>query len=191
MRKTVQWKFYRLVFVSRLNLLSRVPILQLVPRKIWSVVRGNNLSIGQKQMICLARSMLRKNRIIVLDEATANIDSQTDELIQRTIRTKFADYTVLTIAHRLNTIIDSTRILVMDAGEIAEFGHPYELLRDKPNGLFAQMVKNTGRVMSKNLLRQAEMAYRGDSVENDLRSSGNISTETDLTFYTNQEYISL
>ncbi|XP_043679996.1 ATP-binding cassette sub-family C member 4-like isoform X2 [Vespula pensylvanica] len=155
------------------------------------IANGNNLSIGQKQMICLARSMLRKNRIIVLDEATANIDSQTDELIQRTIRTKFADYTVLTIAHRLNTIIDSTRILVMDAGEIAEFGHPYELLRDKPNGLFAQMVKNTGRVMSKNLLRQAEMAYRGDSVENDLRSSGNISTETDLTFYTNQEYISL
>ncbi|XP_035718149.1 multidrug resistance-associated protein 4-like isoform X2 [Vespa mandarinia] len=149
---------------------------------------GNNLSIGQKQLICLARSMLRKNRIIVLDEATANIDSQTDELIQRTLRTKFVDYTVLCVAHRLNTIIDSNRIIVMDGGEIAEFDHPYELLRNKPNGLFAQMVNNTGRIMSKNLLQQAEMAYRRDTKEHNL---DDISTETELTINTNQEYISL
>ncbi|XP_047362116.1 ATP-binding cassette sub-family C member 4-like isoform X4 [Vespa velutina] len=152
------------------------------------LANGNNLSIGQKQLICLARSMLRKNRIIVLDEATANIDSQTDELIQRTLRTKFVDYTVLCVAHRLNTIIDSNRIIVMDGGEIAEFDHPYELLRNKPNGLFAQMVKNTGRIMSKNLLQQAEMAYRRDTKEHNL---DDISTETEITLNTNQEYISL
>ncbi|XP_043486988.1 ATP-binding cassette sub-family C member 4-like, partial [Polistes fuscatus] len=127
------------------------------------IANGNNLSVGQKQLICLARSILRKNRIIVLDEATANIDSHTDELIQRTLRTKFADCTVLTIAHRLNTIIDSNRILVMDAGEIAEFGIPYELLHDKPNSVFAQMVNNTGRAMSKNLLQQAEISYQLNS----------------------------
>ncbi|XP_043486989.1 probable multidrug resistance-associated protein lethal(2)03659 [Polistes fuscatus] len=153
------------------------------------IANGNNLSVGQKQLICLARSILRKNRIIVLDEATANIDSHTDELIQRTLRTKFADCTVLTIAHRLNTIIDSNRILVMDAGEIAEFGIPYELLHDKPNSVFAQMVNNTGRVMSKNLLQQAEMAYRRNSLQNSLKLSTSSFNVNDLSFHGNLEYI--
>lgn len=140
------------------NVLREVELVDIdLEQKI--VTNGNNLSIGQKQLVCLARAMLRKNRVIVLDEATANIDSHTDELIQHTLRTKFTDCTVLTIAHRLNTIIDSNRILVLDAGQIVEFGSPYELLRDKPNGYFAQMVQNTGNVMSKNLLQQAEMAY--------------------------------
>jgi ATP-binding cassette, subfamily C (CFTR/MRP), member 1 len=92
---------------------------------------GGNLSVGQRQLICLARALLRKTTILILDEATASIDHNTDKLIQETIKTKFNHSTVLTIAHRINTILDSDRIMVLDNGEIVEFDSPSVLLSNK------------------------------------------------------------
>ncbi|KAK7487188.1 hypothetical protein BaRGS_00021540 [Batillaria attramentaria] len=92
---------------------------------------GSNLSVGQRQLVCLARTLLRRTKILVLDEATAAVDMETDALIQNTIRSAFSTCTVITIAHRLNTIMDYDRIMVMDAGLVKEFASPEELLANK------------------------------------------------------------
>ncbi|KAI0238037.1 Multidrug resistance-associated protein 1 [Lamellibrachia satsuma] len=106
---------------------------------------GQNLSVGQRQLVCLARALLHKTKILVLDEATAAIDLETDELIQNTIRSEFASCTVITIAHRLNTIMASDRVMVLDAGNVIEFAEPQKLLKDK-NTVFYSMAKNAGLV---------------------------------------------
>uniref|UniRef100_A0A182K6M9 ABC transporter domain-containing protein n=1 Tax=Anopheles christyi TaxID=43041 RepID=A0A182K6M9_9DIPT len=104
---------------------------------------GTNMSAGQRQLICLARAILKGSKILILDEATANVDHRTDELIQRTIRTQFANCTVLTIAHRLHTVMDYDRVLVMDAGQMVEFDSPQKLLQIR-DGFFHKLVQEHG-----------------------------------------------
>ncbi|XP_017268527.1 canalicular multispecific organic anion transporter 1 [Kryptolebias marmoratus] len=103
---------------------------------------GENLSVGQRQLLCLARALLRKSRILILDEATAAVDLETDNLIQNTIRKEFSHCTVLTIAHRLHSIMDSSRVMVLDAGKIVEFDSPSNL--QKKRGHFYAMAKDAG-----------------------------------------------
>lgn len=103
---------------------------------------GENFSQGQRQLLCIARALLRKPKILVMDEATASIDNATDAHIQTMIRENFKDATVLTIAHRLNTIMDSDRVLVLDNGNIAEFDSPENLLK-KEDGLFKAMIEKS------------------------------------------------
>ncbi|KAM9344970.1 ATP-binding cassette sub-family C member 2 [Symphorus nematophorus] len=103
---------------------------------------GENLSVGQRQLLCLARALLRKSRILILDEATAAVDLETDDLIQNTIRKEFSHCTVLTIAHRLHSIMDSSRVMVLDAGRIVEFDSPCNLLEKR--GHFFAMAKDAG-----------------------------------------------
>ncbi|KAJ3095768.1 hypothetical protein HDU97_006554 [Phlyctochytrium planicorne] len=106
---------------------------------------GENLSVGQRQLMCLARAMVRKPKLVVLDECTANVDLETDSLIQKSLRENLKDATILTIAHRLNTVIDYDRILVLDQGHVAAFDAPATLLSPgHENQIFASLVDETG-----------------------------------------------
>ncbi|XP_033736227.1 multidrug resistance-associated protein 7-like [Pecten maximus] len=101
--------------------------------------KGRHFSVGQKQLMCLARALLTKAKVLCIDEATASVDLETDKLIQETIRKEFVNSTVLTIAHRINTIMDSDRVLVMDQGQVAELDSPENLLKN-PQSEFYQLV---------------------------------------------------
>ncbi|KAK9869560.1 hypothetical protein WA026_003313 [Henosepilachna vigintioctopunctata] len=125
---------------------------------------GSNFSVGQRQQICLARALIRRNRIVILDEATANIDSQTDFLIQTTMKQQFSECTVLTVAHRLSTVIDSDKILVIDSGELVEIGHPYILIKNG-NGKFQSMVAHTGSSMAEQLTNIAQRSYEEKQIK--------------------------
>lgn len=104
---------------------------------------GSNLSQGQKQLLCLARAILSRPKILLLDEATSAVDMATDRLIQQSIRQEFSDSTLLVIAHRLSTVVDFDKILVIKEGRTAEFGTPKELL-EVEHGLFREMVSQSG-----------------------------------------------
>ncbi|CAO3574055.1 unnamed protein product [Mortierella alpina] len=107
---------------------------------------GDNFSVGQRSLICLARALLRKTKILVLDEATSAVDMETDKLIQRTIRGPgFEGRTVLTIAHRINTVMDYNKILVLDQGKVVEFDSPSSLLLDS-NSVFYSLAKESGNL---------------------------------------------
>ena len=109
--------------------------------------------MGQKQLFCLSRAILLNSKILILDEATANVDLETDNLVQKKLRENFKESTVLVIAHRLATVIDSDRVLVMSQGQGVEFDHPFRLLVTKDEdqeisnqkGYFAQMVTASGK----------------------------------------------
>jgi len=105
--------------------------------------KGENLSVGQRQLLCLARAILKKTRILVLDEATAAIDVQTDNVVHKIIREQFKDCTVLTIAHRINTILDSDRVMVLDKGEIVELDKPQLLLKNAESAFYS-LAKESG-----------------------------------------------
>ncbi len=106
---------------------------------------GDNLSAGQRQLVCLARALLRKSKILILDEATAACDIETDKLIQGTIREKFSHCTIITIAHRLHTVLDYDRIFVLDQGQLVEVGKPQVLL-EKTDSIFYALAKEAGIV---------------------------------------------
>jgi ABC-type multidrug transport system fused ATPase/permease subunit len=118
-----------------LNRVELGGLLASLPQGLDSEVResGFNFSNGQRQLICLARALLRKSRVVVLDEATASIDVHTDQTIQRTIRREFVGSTLLVIAHRIGTVLDSDYILALQDGELLEFGTPNDLMRDSQN----------------------------------------------------------
>ena len=104
---------------------------------------GKNLSVGEKQLICICRAILRRSKIIVMDEATASIDFQTEEIIQNAINEIMKNSTVLTIAHRIKTIIKYDKILVLENGEIKDFDSP-EILKNKKDGIFYELYKKSG-----------------------------------------------
>uniref|UniRef100_A0A8B9J7H5 ATP-binding cassette, sub-family C (CFTR/MRP), member 10 n=1 Tax=Astyanax mexicanus TaxID=7994 RepID=A0A8B9J7H5_ASTMX len=104
--------------------------------------RGKSLSVGQRQLLCLARALLTEANVLCIDEATASVDHKTDMLLQKTIRERFKDKTVLTIAHRLNTIMDSDRVLVMHAGKVVEFDSP-AVLCQREDSVFKKLLCGT------------------------------------------------
>jgi len=122
---------------------------------------GSNLSSGQRQLLCMARALLRKARVLVLDEATSNVDTASDALIQETVRAAFADCTVLTIAHRLHSILDSDRILVLEDGRVKEFDTPERLMQVRfiPHHIMSHH-DHTGHSRKSGSLKKAQGMFR-------------------------------
>lgn len=117
---------------------------------------GSNISQGQRQLICLARTLLRQPKVILLDEATASLDYKSDQIIQKTVREEFSNCTIMTIAHRLKTVIDYDKIVVLDNGVLKEYDHPYSLLLNK-DSIFYSMCEDSGELDT--LLKMAKEAF--------------------------------
>jgi ABC-type multidrug transport system fused ATPase/permease subunit len=117
---------------------------------------GANLSAGERQVLCLARVMLSRSAVVVLDEATSNVDSAFDQMIQSVVREEFRSSTILCIAHRLHTIIDSDRVLLLDKGELMEYDAPSKLVQ-RPS-MFRDLLLDTGIESSRSLIRAATLA---------------------------------
>ncbi|XP_069753249.1 ATP-binding cassette sub-family C member 5 isoform X10 [Narcine bancroftii] len=115
-----------------------------LPLKLESEVmeNGENFSVGERQLICVARTLLRRCKVLILDEATAAMDTETDSLVQETIRESFADCTMLTIAHRLNTVLSCDRVMVLSQGQVVEFDKPSILLANENSRFCAMFAEN-------------------------------------------------
>ncbi|XP_037495341.1 ABC transporter C family member 10-like [Jatropha curcas] len=134
-----------LILFSILKVLGKCQLREAVEEKEQGldslvVEDGANWSMGQRQLFCLGRALLRRSRILVLDEATASIDNATDMILQKTIRTEFADSTVITVAHRIPTVMDCTMVLAISDGKIVEYNEPMKLMK-RESSLFGQLVK--------------------------------------------------
>ena len=130
--------------LEKVNLKS---VASALPEKLEHMVSegGTNFSVGQRQLLCMARALLLDPKILLLDEATAQVDQMNDSMLQRMIRTCFAEKTVLTIAHRLETIMDSDRVMVLDDGHLKEFDSPANLLqKEGEEALFRALVYAEG-----------------------------------------------
>jgi len=145
-----------------INILKQTRLTDLVnsyPKGLETMLigEGGSLSAGQKQLVCLARALIRRNKIVMMDEATANVDPETDRFIQKKIKKMFSESTLLIVAHRLRTIVDTDRIIVMDQGRCAESGTPFELASNK-SSLFRKMISHTGPQESYYLLDRLSLA---------------------------------
>jgi ABC-type multidrug transport system fused ATPase/permease subunit len=125
---------------------------------------GSNFSVGQRQLLCLARAILRKAKILVLDEATANVDTRTDHLLQEAVARSFHGATIIAVAHRLDTVIDYDKILVLGNGEVLAFDTP-EKLASEEGSVFSSMIDDTGRGMATELRRRASRSSLVDIKE--------------------------
>ena len=142
--------------ISALEDVCMLEAISSLPLGLDSVVAdgGLNFSVGQRQLLCLARAILRKNKILVLDEPSANVDSRTDKLLQEAVSKSFQGATIIAVAHRLDTVIGYDKILVLGHGSVLEYGTPHELV--EKGGDFASMVLDTGDEMASLLRSKAK-----------------------------------
>ena len=144
---------------------------------------GENLSMGQRQLICLGRALLRPSQILVMDEASASLDLQCDQTMKQVIRTNFQHCTILTIAHRLNTVLQSDRIMVFEAGRLKEFDAPARLLQNK-SGLLSQLLEDaqtmTSDMRGEKRGEQQQMAKEEDAMETEAEQAERESRSKEL-----------